>query len=95
MPVVPLLLAIGAIMAAKDHDVRIPDELSVVGFGDLDISRLITPPLTTVHESPAQVGERAAGILVDIMEKRLTTPVRVLLEGELVIRDSTRTLAVK
>jgi LacI family transcriptional regulator, gluconate utilization system Gnt-I transcriptional repressor len=61
------VLAVGAILAARRRGIRIPQDISVAGYGDLDFAAHIEPPLTTVHVSDYQIG-RIAG---DLMRMRL------------------------
>ena len=56
-------LAIGAILRAKEIGVDVPDKIAIAGYGDLDISRQITPALTTVHVGPYEMGRRAGEML--------------------------------
>jgi DNA-binding LacI/PurR family transcriptional regulator len=83
--------AIGVYRAAADAGVRIPDELSVVGFADLDFAAGMAPPLTTVRQRAAEIGSRAAAILIGRIE---SPPVSagcqsVQVEADLVVRGST------
>ncbi|SEI16904.1 LacI family DNA-binding transcriptional regulator [Pseudomonas asplenii] len=64
------LLGIGALRAAAERDIRIPGELSVIGFDDIQMSRYVYPALTTVGQSILQLGETAAELLL----RRLATP---------------------
>ena len=57
-------LAIGVLQAARHLGLRVPADLSVVGFDDLPISRLTDPPLTTVHQPVRRKGEEAARLLL-------------------------------
>jgi alanine racemase len=59
--------AVGAIDAARGAQVRIPEQLSVVGFDDLPIAAFSHPPLTTVHQPIHEKGEYAASLLLDII----------------------------
>ncbi len=61
------LLAVGAILAARRRGIRIPEQVSLAGYGDLDFAAHIEPTLTTVHVSDYQIG-RIAG---DMMRMRL------------------------
>ena len=59
------LMAIGAIMAVRDAGLKVPDDMAIVGFDDIPIARLITPPLTTIAQFEGKLGERAAAMLID------------------------------
>ena len=54
------VLAIGAIQRARERGIHIPNDLSITGYDDMELARVITPPLTTVHFPIAQVGEQTA-----------------------------------
>jgi len=60
-------LALGAIAAARELGVRVPDELALATFDDAYFAELLDPPLTAVAYDPAEVGRRAAGLLVAAM----------------------------
>jgi DNA-binding LacI/PurR family transcriptional regulator len=81
-------LAAGACRALHGAGVRIPDEVSVIGFDDLRWAQLITPSLTTIHQPQTSQGERAMRLLLDLMEGRPADG-RTLLPPRLVVRDST------
>ncbi len=59
------IMAIGALAALRDRGLRVPDDVSVVGFDDLPISRDLSPPLTTVAVPMADIGRRAMGLIVN------------------------------
>lgn len=88
------LLAIEAYGAIRRLGYRIPDDVSVVGFADLDISQYIDPPLTTVHQPAEKMGEVAANILIDKIEAKGSSDteyrgcISKILEVELKIRKS-------
>ena len=63
-------IAIGVIRAARAVGLRIPHDLSVVGFDDIDIAALIDPPLTTIHQPIREKGEQAAELLLAGLAER-------------------------
>jgi DNA-binding LacI/PurR family transcriptional regulator len=77
-------LAIGVIEAARNHPLRIPEDLAVVGFDDIPAARLIAPQLTTVQQPMAEKGRMAVTSLLN--EKRR---LRLILPATLLIRQST------
>jgi LacI family transcriptional regulator len=81
-------VALGALRAARDAGLRIPEDLALVGFDDIPITRYVMPALTTVHVPAREIGARAASILVSMLEDGPTQS-SVLLPTELVVRDST------
>jgi DNA-binding LacI/PurR family transcriptional regulator len=82
------LSALGALEAAKQMGCSIPQDLSIIGFDDIDEAALASPPLTTVRLSPRHIGKMAAETLIGRIKGR-QEPTRVLVEGMLVIRQST------
>jgi len=84
------VMAIGAMWAAGEVGLRVPDDLSIVGFDDLGVSRYSNPPLTTVHQPIRQKGEEAAKLLLRmIANPDMERPEHKTLETRLVIRGST------
>jgi DNA-binding LacI/PurR family transcriptional regulator len=81
--------AIGAIRAIREAGLRVPEDISVVGFDDIRDAAYHVPSLTTVRQPLRTMGEMAAQILVDRIEGRKDYPSRVAIEPELVIREST------
>ena len=81
--------AFGVAEAARVTGRRIPEELSVVGFDDLPISRWVSPPLTTVRQPLADMGRTAAEMLLAMIEQRELHSRRVELATELIVRSST------
>jgi DNA-binding LacI/PurR family transcriptional regulator len=81
------LEAFGLIRAARERNVNVPRDLSVMGYGDLDFARLIDPPLTTLSEPAYEIGQRAAECLLALIDKKSFED--VLLDSTLVPRAST------
>ena len=61
-------MAIGALRALREAQVRVPEDLSLAGFDDVPIARYLTPPLTTVRVEIAEMGRRAVDYLVNTLE---------------------------
>jgi LacI family transcriptional regulator len=82
-------MALGAYEAARLRGVRIPGDLSIVGFDDLPESRWSSPPLTTIRQPLSEMGMLAARTALRLARgERIETP-RVELATDLVVRDST------
>lgn len=80
--------AVGVMRKIRAHGLRIPDDISVVGFDDLYLSQYLHPPLTTVQQPMHQMGRMAMETLLRIMSGEDCT--RILrVEGQLVVREST------
>jgi len=83
--------AIGAIDACRQVGLRVPEDISIIGFDDLPIARCTTPQLTTVRVPAYEMGERAADALMNFMRNKGTI-VPFELPTQLVLRDSTLAL---
>lgn len=83
------LQALGVYEAARKLGLRIPDDLSVVGFDDLPLTRWIGPPLTTVRQPLIEMAETAARLVLDLGRGRQPATTRVDLATNLVLRSST------
>jgi LacI family transcriptional regulator len=81
--------AIGAIGAFQELGLRVPDDISVVGFDDIQSAAYISPPLTTVRQPLQKMGEIAARTLLDRIEGRMKYVPEIAIEPELVVRRST------
>jgi LacI family transcriptional regulator len=81
-------IAIGAIDAIHEAGLRVPHDIAVVGFDDLDVATHANPPLTTIRHSVQHVGEIAAQVLIDLIEGKLQAPHHITLPTELIVRRS-------
>ena len=72
------LMALGALEAARAAGRRVPADLSIVGFDDIPFAALANPPLTTVGQPIRQLGEQAADLLLQVIEKGVTPARRSL-----------------
>ena len=75
--------------AARAMGLRIPEDLSVVGYDNLPITEWMSPPLTTVNQPLREMGSLGAQMLLTLAEGRTPSSTRVDLMTELVVRDST------
>lgn len=83
-------IAIGALAAAGSLGLRVPGDLSVVGFDDIDIAALTSPPLTTVHQPIRSKGEAGMDLLLAILSGAdIPAETTRLLETRLIVRGST------
>lgn len=84
-------IAIGLLQAAFQARVVVPDQLSIVGFDDIDIAAFTIPPLTTISQSGAEMGRTAANLLIDMIEDRPAADgaMDVVVTPTLVVRQST------
>ncbi|WP_462281316.1 LacI family DNA-binding transcriptional regulator, partial [Salinivirga cyanobacteriivorans] len=84
------LTALGAISALKEGGIKIPDQVSVVGFTNGVISRLSDPPLTTIEQNGFLMGEKAAKLLLERINNEEELPSRTeVIPTKLIVRKST------
>jgi LacI family transcriptional regulator len=83
------LMAIGGICAANERGVRVPDELSVVGYDDIALASYCNPPLTTIRQPKREIGALTAHTLVARIAEGEAPLRRELLQPSLVVRKST------
>lgn len=82
-------MAIGLLHAARDLGIRVPEELSIVGFDDIPEARHAAPPLTTVRQEFEELGDAAVTRLIALIEGRPVDAGEVAGRTELLVRDST------
>ncbi|MCS3511184.1 LacI family DNA-binding transcriptional regulator [Pseudomonas grimontii] len=87
------MIGFGVLRAAAERNIRVPGELSVIGFDDIQMSRYVYPALTTVGQSILQLGETAAELLL----RRIATPQlpidQRIVTPSIVLRESTAPVA--
>lgn len=84
------LMAIGAMMRIRDAGLRIPDDMAIAGFDNIDQSACVTPSLTTVHQPKHDVGKRLAEVLFCRLRKEAPeAPQRIILPYSIEVRAST------
>jgi LacI family transcriptional regulator len=81
--------AVGAITAAAGRGLRIPEDLSVAGFDDIDLARATRPMLTTVRQPLQEMGRIAVSLLMRLLERQRLDALHIELATELVVRGST------
>lgn len=83
------LTAMGVLEAARRLGLRVPADLSVVGFDDTQVASIATPPLTTVHQPIADIGRTALVSVLRLARGETLVTKRVALSTELIVRSST------
>jgi LacI family transcriptional regulator len=81
-------MAIGALRALREHGIRVPSDVALVGFDGLPASEHADPPLTTVRQPVTETGARAARLLNDLISGARTGPLAEIMPVELLIRES-------
>lgn len=84
-------MAIGALHALREANIKVPEDISIISFDDIETAAFVSPPLTTVKIYAEEMGSMAAKVLFDRLNGR-KVPVKVELPTDLVIRNSCRAL---
>ena len=85
------MMAIGAIQTIHQAGLRVPEDISVTGFDNIDLAAYTTPPLTTFHQPRYELGQQAATMMLNALNEERTSvqPQVSILRGELIVRQST------
>lgn len=81
-------IAVGAMKALKENNIKIPEDISIIGFDDADICNFTTPSLTTVHAPSYDMGQYGANFLFAASNLSTATPISVKMPCKIVYRDS-------
>ncbi|GFP27828.1 LacI family DNA-binding transcriptional regulator [Candidatus Hakubella thermalkaliphila] len=87
------VMTIGALLAIRERGLSIPDDISVVGFDDMDWAVLANPPLTTVAQPTYEMGVKAMELLIRQMHKEKIDQKEILLSPELRVRESCKKIS--
>ncbi|WP_308120842.1 LacI family DNA-binding transcriptional regulator [Paractinoplanes bogorensis] len=82
-------VASGALAAAAQLGLRVPEDLSIAGFDDIDLAEATRPALTTVRQPLGEMGRIAVGLLIRLLERHRLDALHVELATDLIIREST------
>ncbi|WP_341778481.1 ribose utilization transcriptional repressor RbsR [Levilactobacillus sp. HBUAS70063] len=82
-------MALGLIRGLHERGVRVPEDISVLGYDDIDLDDYVVPKLSTVHQPVVTMGEQATTLLINRIQKRQLAPQTVELPVELRQREST------
>lgn len=80
--------AAAALHAAKNTGIEIKKDLVIVGFGNIDISRMCIPPITTINQPKYEIGCNACELLIEIIKNPFKTYQNIILDTELIIRET-------
>ncbi|MDA0112504.1 substrate-binding domain-containing protein [Vibrio sp. 2art] len=86
------MMAMGVINAANELDIKVPDDLSIIGYDDIHIAKFMSPSLTTIHQPKYRLGQAAVETLVRRLDDKSTEAQVVQLEPTLVERKSVKRL---
>jgi LacI family transcriptional regulator len=82
------VVAFGAMAAIRERGLQIPKDIALVGFDDVPLARYVDPPLTTVHLPTVELARRSSEMLIELIAGKHPEPCQVLLETDLVVRES-------
>lgn len=88
------MMAMGVINAAYKHGLKIPQDISIIGYDDIRLAKFFTPSLTTIHQPKFRLGARAVDTLLERINNKRTEPKIIQLEPNLVVRDSVKNLNI-
>lgn len=82
-------MALGALRVIKSRGLRVPEDISVLGFDDIRFARYSDPPLTTIAQPMGDIGREAMTMLIEILAGKDVPPRKRILPTQLVVRGST------
>jgi LacI family transcriptional regulator len=80
-------MAIGALRALRERGLRVPEDMALIGFNDMEVSGFVQPPLTTVQVFPEEIGRSAVHLLMDRFRGR-EADLQLMVNTRLVVRES-------
>ena len=87
------VMALGAICAITEKGLKVPEDISIIGYDNIHSSRFYSPPLTTVHQSKSRLGAKAVSLLFERINEKSGQREIIEMQPELVVRQSVKTLA--
>jgi len=84
------MMAVGALRSLKRHGRRVPEDVEIIGFDDVEVARLVEPALTTIAQPAAAMGAAAAELLLRLIDGEKPLKRSKIMEPTLVVRQSTR-----
>jgi LacI family transcriptional regulator len=82
------IMAIGAMRAVNEAGLGVPEDIAIIGFDDIPMTNPPDPPLSTIHQPVYQFGIKAVDMLIDVIENGGKPARRVVMDTELIIRES-------
>ena len=84
------VMALGAISAIGEKGLRVPDDISIIGYDNIHASRFYAPPLTTIHQSKSRLGVQAVNLLFERINHKSEQRETIEIHPELVVRKSVK-----
>ena len=85
-------MAIGALQCFRENKIQVPDDISIVGFDDIQMDQMVDPPITTIHVSKEDMGSEAIRLISEILSSKVPKIRKILMPVTLVERQSTCSL---
>jgi len=82
------VMAIGALRAIHEHGLRVPEDIAVAGFDDINMASYVSPSLTTIHQPRYEIGQRSVRMLVKLMRAEALDQAQVVLADTMIVRES-------
>ncbi len=82
-------IAVGALKALRETKLKVPRDISIIGFDDLDIADYCSPPLTTIRQPRREMGGEAMKLMLRILDGTAVPEERITLSHQLIVREST------
>ncbi|WP_431801122.1 LacI family DNA-binding transcriptional regulator [Halobacillus andaensis] len=86
-------MAIGAMASAYRMNIKVPDDISVVGYDNLKISEMAIPPLTTLSQPLRKMGEKATELLFEALNDKTSTQSSIIMPHQIIERESVKDMA--
>ncbi len=83
-------MAVGAINALKDNGISVPEQISVFGYDDIDISKYFIPSLSTIHVNQYEIGKMAAKMLIERIKNKNAKVRKIAVDFKLIVRNSVK-----
>ena len=82
-------MAIGVLNYLKNNGYKVPQDVSLVGFDDVEADLMLSPPLTTIRVPKIEMGVEALKLLVNTLKNKKSISKKILVPVELIVREST------
>jgi DNA-binding LacI/PurR family transcriptional regulator len=83
------VFAVAVLHAAKKQGLRVPQDLAVIGFDNIEVSSMVDPAITTIEQPGTQIGYQSCELLIEKIKNPAATKKRIILDTELIVREST------
>ena len=88
-------MALGALKALNELKIKVPQQMSIIGFDDIPEAEYLIPGLTTIRQDFVEVGKRSVELLMDCIGKKQRSSYQIAIKPELIVRKSTAPLGTK